>query len=108
MFKPMIISGLTVDPLIEALNAVTGWNFSRQDFFQTGERIFNIKRLYNTRLGISRKDDILPRRMENQRRGGGTNELPPINVLLEEYYRLREWDEFGIPKHEKLKELNLV
>lgn len=103
-----LFGGLTVDPLIEALNAVTGWNFSREDFFQTGERIFNIKRMYNNRLGISRKDDVLPTRMENQRRGGGTNELPPINVLLEEYYRLRKWDEFGIPTQEKLKELNLV
>jgi aldehyde:ferredoxin oxidoreductase len=27
--------------------------------------------------------------------------------MLEEYYRLRDWDENGIPSKEKLKQLNL-
>ena len=103
-----MFGGLTVNPLIRALNAVTGWDFDRDKFFRTGERIFNIKRLYNVRLGISRKDDVIPVRMLNQRRGGGTNELPPLNVLLDEYYKLRGWNEFGIPTDDKLKELSLA
>ncbi len=28
-------------------------------------------------------------------------------VMLDEYYRLRGWDENGVPKKEKLKELGL-
>ena len=72
-----------------------------------GERIFNLKRLYNVRLGLSRKDDTLPLRMLTRRKGGGTNELPPLHIMLEEYYRLRGWDEFGIPSREKLAELGL-
>jgi aldehyde:ferredoxin oxidoreductase len=103
-----MFGGLTVNPLIRALNAVTGWNFDRDKFFRTGERIFNLKRLFNVRLGITRKDDVVPVRMLNQRRGGGTNELPPLNVLLDEYYKLRGWNEFGIPTEERLKQLNLV
>ena len=42
-----------------------------------------------------------------QRKGGGTNELPPLNIMLNEYYKYRGWDEFGIPTQEKLKELGL-
>jgi aldehyde:ferredoxin oxidoreductase len=103
-----MFGGLTVNPLIRALNAVTGWDFDREKFFRAGERIFNIKRLYNVRLGITRKDDVIPVRMLNQRRGGGTNELPPLNVLLDEYYKLRGWNEFGIPTEEKLEELSLA
>ncbi|MFW5747579.1 MAG: aldehyde ferredoxin oxidoreductase family protein, partial [bacterium] len=103
-----MFGGLTVNPLIRALNAVTGWDFDREKFFRAGERIFNIKRLYNVRLGISRKDDVIPVRMLTQRRGGGTNELPPLNVLLDEYYKLRGWNEFGIPTEEKLEELSLA
>ena len=38
---------------------------------------------------------------------GTTNELPPLNLMLNEYYKLRGWDEFGIPTEEKLKELGL-
>lgn len=102
-----LFGGLTVEPLIEALGAVTGWDVDREEFFKTGERIFNVKRLYNNRLGISRKDDMLHPRMLVHRRGGGTNELPPYNVMLNEYYQYRGWDEFGIPTDEKIKELGL-
>jgi aldehyde:ferredoxin oxidoreductase len=102
-----LFGGLTVEPLIEALSAVTGWDVDREEFFKTGERIFTIKRLYNNSLGISRKDDTLPARMMTHRRGGGTNELPPLNEMLNEYYRFRGWDEFGIPTEEKLQELGL-
>jgi len=102
-----LFGGLTVDPLIEAINAVTGWDLDRDEFFRMGERIFNIKRLYNNRLGISRKDDTLPMRMLKLKRGGGTNHLPPLNEMLHEYYQYRGWDEFGVPTEKKVKELGL-
>ncbi len=105
--KFALFGGLTVDPLIEAINASTGWNMDREEFFRTGERIFTIKRLYNAKLGISGKDDTLPLRMLRHKRGGGTNLLPHLNNLLNDYYLYRGWDEFGIPKPEKVKELNL-
>ena len=102
-----LFGGLTVDPLIEALNAATGWDMDRDEFFRTGERIFNIKRLYNNRLGITRKDDTLPQRMLKLKRGGGTNHLPELNEMLFEYYQYRGWDEFGFPTESKIKELEL-
>jgi len=105
--KFALFGGLTVDPLIEALNAVTGWDMDREEYFRTGERIFNLKRLYNTRLGISRKDDTLPIRMTRQRRGGGTNVLPPLAEMLDEYYSIRGRDEFGVPGPQKVAELEL-
>jgi aldehyde:ferredoxin oxidoreductase len=100
-------NGLAIQPLIDYLNCITGWDISYDEFFKIGERIFNLKRLYNVRLGISRKDDTLPQRMLYQKKEGTTNELPPFNLMLNEYYTLRGWDEFGIPTEEKLKELGL-
>ncbi len=105
--KFALFGGLTVDPVIEAINAATGWDMDRDEFFKTGERIFNIKRLYNARLGISRKDDTLPIRMLRHIRGGGTNVLPPLNTMLSDYYEYRGWDEFGIPIKEKARDLDL-
>lgn len=102
-----LFGGLTVDPLIAAINAVTGWDMDRDEFFRTGERIFNIKRLYNNRLGITRMDDTLPPRMLRIRRGGGTDHLPPLQDMLDEYYRYRGWNEFGYPTPEKIAELGL-
>ena len=77
---------------------------------KTGERLYNLKRLFNVRLGISRKDDTLPMRLLTHRRGegGAAKELPNFGVMLSDYYEYRGWDEEGIPTHEKLSELGLT
>jgi len=99
--------GLMIEECIDYLNGATGWDLTPKEFMKTGERIFNLKRMYNVRHGISRKDDQLPLRILLHRRGGGTNELPPFNIMLNEYYRVRGWDDTGIPLREKLEELGI-
>ena len=76
---------------------------------KVGERVFNLKRLYNTRLGVSRKDDFLPPRFLTLKRTGEglTNRLPPMGELLSDYYAYRQWTEDGLPSQEKLVELGL-
>jgi len=108
--KFALFGGLTVNPLIEALNAVTSWSFDRRQFFKTGERIFTLKRLYNNQLGIGAKDDVLPKRMRHEPKGGGTEDhLPPLEAMMKEYYRLREWDPMtGRPERKKIEELGLA
>jgi aldehyde:ferredoxin oxidoreductase len=105
-----LFGGLTVDPLVEAVRCVTGWkDFDRRGFFATGERIFNLKRLYNNRLGVTAQDDRLPTRFRRETKGGGTKDhLPPLEEMLEEYYRVRGWDTEGRPRPEKLRELGLL
>ena len=105
--KFSLFGGMTVKPLAEFVSHVTGWDFDDAEFMETGDRLYCLKRMYNVRLGISRKDDTLPPRMLVHRRGGGTNVLPPINVMLNEYYEYRGWDEFGIPTSERLSALGL-
>ena len=105
--KFLLFAGTKVNQLLNLLNCVTGWNVGYEEFFQTGERIFNLKRLYNTRLGVSRKDDNLPLRLLTHKRGGGTEALPPLYHMLGEYYEIRQWDELGIPTDAKIKELGL-
>jgi aldehyde:ferredoxin oxidoreductase len=76
----------------------------------TGERIFNIKRMFNVKCGISRKDDILPMRFLTLKREGPgiTVNLPPLGKMLSDYYEYRGWREEGIPKESKLKELEII
>lgn len=106
--KFVIFGGMTVGPLIQVLNLVTGWDMDQQEFKNTGERIFNLKRLYNTKLGISRKDDVLPHRILHHPRGGTCGDfVPPVNAMLRDYYRMRGWDEFGIPTPALLKRLGI-
>ena len=90
-------------------NMVTGNELDMTEFLRLGERIFNLKRIYNTRLGLSRKDDQLPSRFTvTKREGEGLdNQLPPMGLLLSNYYKYRGWDDEGIPSKEKLAELDL-
>ncbi|MEW6662507.1 MAG: aldehyde ferredoxin oxidoreductase family protein [Bacillota bacterium] len=108
--KFAIVGGVTLTHLVEWLNYITGWDMDIQDFIKTGERLFNLKRMYNIRCGISRKDDSLPARLLLLKRGSGgaSDNLPPLGEMLAEYYRHRGWDEFGIPLPSKLKELALL
>ena len=105
--KFSLFGGMTVKPLADFVSHVTGWDFDDSEFMKTGDRIYCLKRMYNVRLGVSRKDDTLPARMLVHKRGGGTNQLPLLNVMLNEYYTYRGWDEFGIPTKERLSELDL-
>ena len=100
---------VTITNSINWLNLITGRDMDVEEFMKTGERIFNLKRLYNTRLGISRKDDFLPPRFLTLNRKGEelTNQLPPIGQMLGDYYAYRGWSEDGIPTPEKLTELGL-
>ena len=91
------------------VSTVTGWDFDEKEMFATGERIFNLKRKINNKLGISRKDDTLPPRLMVHDRGEGTaaGSLPHLGKMLAEYYELRGWTQEGIPKPETLARLGL-
>lgn len=93
----------------EMLRYATGWDIDKEEFLLTGERIFNLKRMFNVRRGISRKDDFLPLRFLTHPRGDGdsANMLPHLGLMLNEYYSHRGWSEEGVPTKGKLIELGL-
>ncbi|MGD0626563.1 MAG: aldehyde ferredoxin oxidoreductase family protein [Thermodesulfobacteriota bacterium] len=94
---------------VDWLNMITNWGIDIPEYMKVGERLFNLKRMYNVRLGISRKDDFLPYRFLTLNRTGEglSNQLPPMGKLLSDYYAYRKWSEDGIPTPEKLEELGL-
>jgi len=50
------------EALLKLYNAITGLNFTINDFHDAIERIILIERAENARYGIRRKDDTLPER----------------------------------------------
>jgi len=106
MCKFMHTSGaIKVRSMINFLNYVTGLNLDIEEFMKTGERIFNLQRLYNVRCGVSRKDDTLSPRFLTLKRD--RDKLPPLGELLSDYYDHRGWNEEGLPINEKIKELDI-
>ena len=102
--KFAIIGGIKLTAVTEWYNAVTGLSLTTDDLMKTGERLYNLKRLYNIRCGISRKDDTLPPRILTRTRGPN---LPHLGKMLHDYYSYRNWNESGIPRQKTLRELDL-
>ncbi len=99
--------------LTEALNVVTGWNLSVNDLMTIGERINNLCRCFNSREGITRKDDYLPARFTDDALPDGPSKgqrltKEQLEDMLNNYYELRGWDRnTGLPTQGKLRELGL-
>jgi aldehyde:ferredoxin oxidoreductase len=108
--KFILYGGAKLTHILEWFNAVTGWGIGQAEFLRAGERIYNLKRMYDVRCGITRKDDIVPARMlrEKRREGGSAENLPPFSDMLDEYYAYRGWDQNGVPTKGKLDELGLA
>ncbi len=103
-------AGLSAADLAKYVCLLTGWDFSAAEYDTIGERLFNLKRMINIKLGIDRQDDTLPPRLLTQPRpeGMAAGKLPDLPALLDEYYRLRGWDAAGVPLPETLARLSLT
>jgi aldehyde:ferredoxin oxidoreductase len=102
--------GISMEDMCEAMRAVRGRDMSPEELNLAAERIINLERLYNVRMGFSRKDDSLPKRflseaMENGESAGQTVDL---EELLDEYYRAMGWDLNGIPSRATIGKLGLM
>jgi len=107
--KFVMFGGVKLSHMTEWLQAITGWDVDNEEMLTIGERIYNLKRLFNIRRGVSRKDDTLPPRIlvHRFREGGAAGKLPPLGRMLADYYEARGWSVEGIPTAEKLSELGL-
>jgi aldehyde:ferredoxin oxidoreductase len=96
--------------IADLVNAALGWDWTTDDLLRTGERLFNLKRLINLRLGITRADDTLTQRLLTEPRpsGGAEGVLPDLDQMLEEYYSARGWTPDGVPSPERLASLELT
>jgi aldehyde:ferredoxin oxidoreductase len=107
------------EDLARGLSRLRDETLTGEDLLVAGERIVNLERLYNARLGLSRTDDQLPERFvaeplpvvtfagEGEEEVIHVGELRDVQSMLDRYYRLRGWDENGIPTPETARRLEL-
>jgi len=102
--------GIAAPELAAMVSALTGIDYSTDDFLKCGDRIWNLERLFNLKAGLSGKDDTLPPRLLHEpiKTGASKGMVNRLPEMLPEYYRLRGWDENGVPTPEKLQELGLT
>jgi aldehyde:ferredoxin oxidoreductase len=94
--------------LAEMLSAATGQPGDVAAWQRAGARSFDLKRAFNNRLGLRRGNDRLPVRLLLPMANGSQGRRPRMDILLDEYYRLRDWDwETGRPSPARLRDLGL-
>jgi len=108
--KFLFIGQIGPSRLAEWYTLATGVEMDMDGYMETGERILQLKRMYNNKVGIRRKDDTLPHRLLTlaQPDGGAAGVLPDLDLMLRELYRLRGWDEDGVPTPETIERFGLT
>ena len=100
------------DESAASLNLITGWDVTPDELKQSGERINNLKKLFNIREGWTRADDTLPPRLLSEplpdgvAAGVGLSDHD-LDMMIAAYYQARGWNADGSIPDEKLGELNL-
>jgi len=90
--KYMTFGDVKIDHLLEWYHLVTGETINLEEFIEKGRNIFLLKRMYNQRMGISRKDEVIPERILRDKLSG---EPIDFNRMLDEYYSVRGFDNDG-------------
>jgi aldehyde:ferredoxin oxidoreductase len=92
---------------------ITGWDLTADDLKQAGERINNLKKLFNLREGWTRTDDTLPPRVLEEKLPTGVVAgvgltRDELDYMIAGYYRARGWTNDGLIPQAKLSQLGLL
>ncbi|OEH86115.1 aldehyde ferredoxin oxidoreductase [Desulfuribacillus stibiiarsenatis] len=100
---------LSAQDYVDLYNAVSGKNITVDDLLTTGDRIWNVERLFNMQEGYTSKDDTLPKRLLEEEISSGPSKgnVSRLAEMLPLYYKARGWDENGVPTEEKKQGLGL-
>ncbi|MCL6560970.1 MAG: aldehyde ferredoxin oxidoreductase C-terminal domain-containing protein, partial [Firmicutes bacterium] len=102
-----------LDKLLNAVEAVTGWETSWWEILKAGERALAMAKTYNARQGLTIANDSLPEKFFKPFNGGPQDGKPGLDPeafkeAIQAFYEMAGWEaETGKPKAAKLYELGL-
>lgn len=101
--------GFGSDMVIGQLDAALPGTWTQERFMETGERIWNLERLFNLAAGFTAADDTLPARQlsEPAKSGAAAGRVNELSRMLPEYYKARGWSDDGVPTPETLSRLGI-
>ena len=102
-------AGLRKPMWASLINAACGTEWTLDDLILTGERVWNLERMYNLKAGLTKADDSLPKRLMEVPAPSGTakGKVSELNIMLPEYYEYRGWTPDGEPTTQTLTRLGL-
>ena len=84
--------------LAKLCRIILGWRVYPNQLLEKGAQIVTLARKYNVREGLTMKDDMLPDRFFEEEVNGKKLDKKVFLEALKLYYKLRGWDERGIPR----------
>jgi aldehyde:ferredoxin oxidoreductase len=98
-------------PVIEWMNAATGWDLSSGEYLKTGECILNLRKAFNVREGIRPDDHRLSDRAIGKTplaKGPLKGKTIDMDGLMRDFFDTVGWDmATGGPTDEKMRELGI-
>ncbi|MEE8534242.1 MAG: aldehyde ferredoxin oxidoreductase family protein [Alphaproteobacteria bacterium] len=93
----------------QQIDAACDGDWTAERLQETGERIWNLERMFNLGAGLTAKDDTLPKRMLEvpAPAGSGKGKVNELGKMLPEYYEARGWTKDGRPSSETVARLGL-
>ncbi len=93
----------------DLLNTACEGEWTLDELIETGERVWNLERLYNLKAGLTKADDNLPERLLKEPAPSGTakGKVAELDIMLPEYYEYRGWTPDGEPTTQTLQRLGL-
>ncbi|MFO7749590.1 MAG: aldehyde ferredoxin oxidoreductase family protein [Desulfobacteraceae bacterium] len=86
------------EEIAAVVEMTTGLEYSREELRQLAANITDATRTFNLREGLTFRDDRLPERFYKEKlENNKIISEQELNQLVQDYYRLRGWDEQGIP-----------
>ena len=99
-------------PMVDFLNAATGWGADVAEVLETGNRVMTLRQAFNIREGIEAADVRLPKRMMGipaHTSGPLADVTIDIDTLAREYRQAMGWDaDTARPTDEALQRLGLA
>lgn len=105
----LFTSSIGVERYVNHLDAACEGNWTEERFVNSGERIWNLERMFNLESGLTKADDNLPARLKDVPAPSGTakGKVSEIDIMLPEYYELRGWTPDGEPTTQTMSRLGL-
>ncbi len=89
------------EELEKVIHLVTGRRLSRDELQRTASRVADMTRVFNIREGLKPEHDRLPQRLHRESLLSGQQLTEDeLQIMINEYYRLRGWDQKGVPLSE--------
>jgi aldehyde:ferredoxin oxidoreductase len=99
--------GLGLPELAAQYRTAVGSSETDEEILMKGERVWNIEKQFNIQAGVE-KDTLPPRLLrEALPSGAAKGKVTELQVMLDEYYKVRGWEKSGEPSKGKLGALGL-